>query len=101
MSLPARLISLLPCALFAASQCCALAGAAPTDPGVRSAPTDDGPPVPLQGLGQDELGFFEAGMARFATVEVVSGAQSPQANGLGPRFNSNSCVSCHAQPYVG
>jgi CxxC motif-containing protein (DUF1111 family) len=101
MSSPARLISLLPCALFAASQCCALAGAAPTDPGVRTAPTDDGPPVPLQGLGQDELGFFEDGMARFTTVEVVSGAESAQGNGLGPRFNSNSCVSCHAQPYVG
>jgi CxxC motif-containing protein (DUF1111 family) len=101
MRTPARLICLLPCALFAASQCCALAGAAPTDPGVRSAPTDDGPPVPLQGLGQDEIGFFEDGMARFTTVEVVSGATSAQGNGLGPRFNSNSCVSCHAQPYVG
>ena len=99
MRTPARF--LLPCAVFAASQCCAFAGAAPTDPGVRSAPTDDGPPVPLQGLGQDELGFFEDGMARFTTVEVVSGAKSAQGNGLGPRFNSNSCVSCHAQPYVG
>jgi CxxC motif-containing protein (DUF1111 family) len=101
MRTPARLICLLACAVFAASLCCALAGAAPTDPGVRSAPTDDGPPVPLQGLGQDELGFFEDGMARFTTLEVVSGAHSAQGNGLGPRFNSNSCVSCHAQPYVG
>jgi CxxC motif-containing protein (DUF1111 family) len=101
MRTPARLICWLPCAVFAASQCWALAGAAPADPGVRSAPTDDGPPVPLQGLGQDELGFFEDGMARFTTVEVVSGAKSAQGNGLGPRFNSDSCVSCHAQPYVG
>jgi CxxC motif-containing protein (DUF1111 family) len=101
MRLPARSMSLLPCALFAAAQCCAPAGAAPTDPGVRTAPTDDGPPVPLPGLGQDELGFFEDGMARFTTVEVVSGAESAQGNGLGPRFNSNSCVSCHAQPYEG
>jgi len=110
MRSPTRLISLIQCAVFAASQCCALAGAAPanpgirtapTDPGVRSAPTDDGPPVPLQGLGQDEAGFFEDGMARFMTVEMVSGASSTQGNGLGPRFNSNSCVSCHAYPYVG
>ncbi len=97
----ARLISLIQCAAFATSQCCALAGAAPTDPGVRAAPTDGGPPLPLQALGQDELGFFNDGMARFTTVEVVSGASSTQGNGLGPRFNSNSCVSCHAYPYEG
>jgi hypothetical protein len=97
----ARFISLIQCAVFATSQCCALAGAAPTDPGVRTAPTDGGPPVPLQGLGQDELGFFDDGMARFTTIEVVSGADSTQGNGLGPRFNSNSCVSCHAYAYEG
>jgi CxxC motif-containing protein (DUF1111 family) len=101
MQSPARLVSLIQCAVFATSQCCALAGAAPVDPGVRTAPTDDGPPVPLQGLGSDELSFFDDGMARFSTVEMVSGATSTQGNGLGPRFNSNSCVSCHAQPYAG
>ena len=101
MRSPARLIPLIQCAVFAASQCCTLAVAAPTDPGVRTAPTDGGPPVPLQGLGEDELGFFEDGMARFMTVEMVSGANSTQGNGLGPRFNSNSCVSCHTYPYAG
>jgi CxxC motif-containing protein (DUF1111 family) len=72
-----------------------------TDPGVRRAATDGGPPVPMPGLTPDELTFFQDGMARFETVEVVAGATPAQGNGLGPRFNSNQCSSCHAQPYVG
>lgn len=79
----------------------AIASSAPTDPGVRRAATDGGPPVALAGLGQDELAFFADGMHRFATIEVVSGATQQQGNGLGPRFNSNQCSSCHAQPYMG
>jgi CxxC motif-containing protein (DUF1111 family) len=71
------------------------------DPGVRHAATDNGPPVALSGLALDELAFFEDGMARFDTVEVVSGATQRQGNGLGPRFNSNQCSSCHSQPYMG
>jgi CxxC motif-containing protein (DUF1111 family) len=71
------------------------------DPGVRHAPTDGGPPVPLPGMTADELTFFQDGLARFVTVEVVSGATATQGNGLGARFNSNQCSSCHAQPYVG
>jgi CxxC motif-containing protein (DUF1111 family) len=69
------------------------------DPGVRHAATDGGPPIPLPGLTADELTFFQDGLARFATVEVVSGA--PANTGLGPRFNSNQCSSCHQQPFVG
>jgi CxxC motif-containing protein (DUF1111 family) len=72
-----------------------------TDPGVRHAATDGGPPVPLPGLISVEQQFFQDGLNRFTTVEVVSGATSTQGNGLGPRFNSNQCSSCHAQPYVG
>ena len=36
--------------------------------------------------------------ARFQEIESVSGGAN---NGLGPRFNSNSCSSCHAQPAIG
>ncbi|MGB6307112.1 MAG: di-heme oxidoredictase family protein [Steroidobacteraceae bacterium] len=77
--------------------------AQPTDPGVRRAATDNGPPRPLAGLGQDELSFFQDGMARFSAIEVVSGGSSQEGtgNGLGPRFNSNQCASCHLQPTVG
>jgi CxxC motif-containing protein (DUF1111 family) len=72
-----------------------------TDPGVRPAATDGGPPVPMPGLVSVEMQFFQDGLNRFTTVEVVSGATSTQGNGLGPRFNSNQCSSCHAQPYAG
>ena len=75
----------------------------PTDPGVRLAATDNGTPQPLSGLGADELNFFQDGMARFSFIEVVSGGSAVQGtgNGLGPRFNSNQCASCHSQPNVG
>jgi CxxC motif-containing protein (DUF1111 family) len=45
-------------------------------------------------------GFFIDGFQRFQAVESVSGNPSGN-NGLGPRFNSTSCSSCHAQPAVG
>jgi CxxC motif-containing protein (DUF1111 family) len=81
------------------------ASAIPVDPGVRTASTDNSSPNPLPGLGTDELAFFADGLARFTTIEVVSGAvQGPgvsQGNGLGPRFNSNQCSSCHSQPTIG
>jgi CxxC motif-containing protein (DUF1111 family) len=93
------LIPLLLAAAVALAPPAALAQA--RDPGVRHAATDGGPPVPLPGISADELEYFQDGVARFQTVEVVAGATSKQGNGLGPRFNSNSCSSCHAQPYVG
>ncbi len=79
----------------------AAAGAQPTDPGVRQESSVNGPPVPMTGLNQAELAFFEDGLNRFQTSEVVSGASTAQGNGLGPRFNSNSCVSCHLYPTAG
>ena len=42
--------------------------------------------------------FFEDGLSRFQEVEQVSNADNV---GLGPRFNSNQCASCHAQPTIG
>jgi CxxC motif-containing protein (DUF1111 family) len=92
---------------FAVALLCAAAWVSPPafaqarDPGVRHAATDGGPPVPLSGLTSDEFSFFRDGLTRFETVEVVAGANSRQGNGLGPRFNSNQCAGCHAQPYVG
>ncbi|HEY1875047.1 MAG TPA: di-heme oxidoredictase family protein [Steroidobacteraceae bacterium] len=68
------------------------------DPGVRKATTDGAAPVPLHGLTTDEQTFFQDGLTRFQNVEVVSGGTN---NGLGPRFNSNQCSSCHQQPFVG
>lgn len=68
----------------------------PADPGVRGGPAGAG--GPLKGLTADETAFFEDGQARFADVEVVTKGTN---NGLGPRFNSNQCLSCHAQPDMG
>jgi len=66
------------------------------DPGVRGgAPGAGGP---LTGLSADETTFFNDGLARFLDVESVTGANN---NGLGPRFNSNQCFSCHSHPGVG
>jgi CxxC motif-containing protein (DUF1111 family) len=92
-------------------RCCAVAfilavsvfaaQAAPvTDPGVRHAASDGASPAPLPGLTADELAFFQDGLARFSAVKVVASA-SGDNSGLGPRFNSNSCGSCHVQPVIG
>jgi CxxC motif-containing protein (DUF1111 family) len=68
----------------------------PADPGVRGGPAGSG--GPLKGLTKDETAFFQDGLARFGEIEVVTGGKN---NGLGPRFNSNQCLSCHAQPAPG
>ncbi|MBO0911378.1 MAG: thiol oxidoreductase [Acidobacteria bacterium] len=51
-----------------------------------------------QADGTGNLPFFNDGLSRFLAVENVSNADDV---GLGPRFNSNSCVSCHAFPAPG
>src|SRR2546428_9979605 len=62
------------------------------DPGVRGGPAGAGGPLP--GLTSAELAFFEAGLAAFLEVEAVK-------DGLGPRFNLDTCSGCHAQPAIG
>jgi CxxC motif-containing protein (DUF1111 family) len=71
-------------------------GSAPVDPGVRGGAAGAG--GPLQGLTADETAFFLDGQTRFAEIEVVNKGTN---NGLGPRFNSNQCFSCHSQPGMG
>jgi CxxC motif-containing protein (DUF1111 family) len=75
--------------------------AQPVDPGVRKTTSDNTSPQPMPGLAPEELAFFKDGLRRFNAVEVVSGAGADEGNGLGPRFNSNQCASCHSQPNVG
>jgi CxxC motif-containing protein (DUF1111 family) len=73
----------------------------PTDPGVQTGNRGTG--ATLIDPANDPNGFtafFQDGQKRFQDVESVS--KSPTGNnGLGPRFNSNSCSSCHAQPAAG
>src|SRR5881397_3963225 len=62
------------------------------DPGVRGGPPGAGDALP--GLTPAELQFFRAGLEQFVEVEGVK-------DGLGPRFNLDSCGGCHAQPAIG
>jgi CxxC motif-containing protein (DUF1111 family) len=71
-----------------------------SDSGVRHAAADNGPPPPLPGLTDDELAFYQDGLARFSKVKVVNSGTGDNS-GLGPRFNSDQCSSCHLQPFIG
>ena len=93
---PKTLSSILTVALIAGGYAFGQPGSAPTDPGVRGGAAGAG--GPLQGLTADETAFFLDGQARFAEIEVVNKGAN---NGLGPRFNSNQCFSCHSQPNMG
>ncbi|HEY7388836.1 MAG TPA: di-heme oxidoredictase family protein [Bryobacteraceae bacterium] len=73
----------------------------PRDPGVQSGKRGTG--ATIINPGNDPNGFtafFQDGLNRFQAVESVSNSPTGN-NGLGPRFNSNSCSSCHAQPAIG
>src|SRR5205823_5062825 len=62
------------------------------DPGVRGGMAGAGDA--LLGLSAGQQAFFDAGLDDFAQPEVL-------ADGLGPRFNLDSCAGCHTQPAVG
>jgi CxxC motif-containing protein (DUF1111 family) len=66
------------------------------DPGVRVGVPSSG--APLLNLQPTEMSYFTDGRTRFLEVEAVTGGVN---NGLGPRFNSNQCASCHSQPSFG
>jgi CxxC motif-containing protein (DUF1111 family) len=74
-------------------------GGGAVDPGVQSRSRGTG--ATIINPRNDPTGytvFFEDGLVRFQAVETVSNSANV---GLGPRFNSNSCSSCHAFPAVG
>lgn len=62
------------------------------DPGPIGGPGQ--PARPILGLSTSELALFQQGLGTFTEVDGV-------ANGLGPRFNLDSCAGCHAQPGPG
>jgi CxxC motif-containing protein (DUF1111 family) len=70
------------------------AAAAAADPGVRPTATTDTAGNPVPGLSTDQTSMFFTGQASFKELEQV-------ADGLGPRFNLDSCVGCHAFPTHG
>jgi CxxC motif-containing protein (DUF1111 family) len=67
--------------------------AAQTDPGPRGGAAGAGGPI--AGLTVKEGKFFDSGLDAFEEVDVVT------PEGLGPRFNLDSCAGCHAAPAVG
>jgi len=103
-----KLLAIASMLLFAAALTFPGTALSQTDPGVRGGPINgqpgatQGSPLPLSSVNANMpsgiLEFFDNGLGRFQEVEVVSGGAN---NGLGPRFNLNSCAACHAQPAVG
>jgi CxxC motif-containing protein (DUF1111 family) len=70
------------------------------DPGVRPGPPGAGGPRP--GLTGDYAQLFTAARDRFKEVNSVSGNQpGSDSQGLGPRYNGDSCAGCHVQPEIG
>jgi CxxC motif-containing protein (DUF1111 family) len=70
------------------------ANAVAADPGLRPASTTDTFGNPVPGLTTDQTTLFFNGQASFKELEQVT-------DGLGPRFNLDSCVGCHAFPTHG
>jgi CxxC motif-containing protein (DUF1111 family) len=62
------------------------------DSGVRTGAAGAGGPLP--GMESYEQSYFAAAEALFIAPEGIG-------DGLGPRFNLDSCAGCHAQPSVG
>ncbi len=76
------------------------------DPGPRGGPAGAG--TFQQGLTANEMNFEAPAEGQFTQQFNVTGTSTCGSNqtcqsmfGLGPRFNSNSCASCHAQPAPG
>ena len=71
---------------------------AQTDPGVRSTTgVNAGQPFASVSANANDLAFFQTGLAQFNEHQTVTGDN----NGLGPRFNLDSCGACHSQPAPG
>jgi CxxC motif-containing protein (DUF1111 family) len=70
----------------------------PQDPGVRGGTVNSGQPLSSLSQTPGATDFFANGLLRFQEIESVQGGAN---NGLGPRFNSNQCSSCHSQPAIG
>src|SRR5881397_3228880 len=72
---------------------------AQSDPGVRGGAAGAGGQI--AGLTVKEGKFFDAGLDAFTEVQSVQGTIAGTEEGLGPRFNLDSCAGCHSQPAIG
>jgi CxxC motif-containing protein (DUF1111 family) len=70
------------------------------DPGLRQGPAGAGGPRP--GLRGNYPQAFVKALNHFGEVNSISGNQpGSDSQGLGPRYNGDSCKGCHVQPAVG
>ncbi|HTD24498.1 MAG TPA: di-heme oxidoredictase family protein [Terriglobales bacterium] len=81
---------------FVAALLIAGAAFAQSDPGVRSN-TGVNAGQPFASVTGNDLAFFQTGLAQFNEHQTVTGDN----NGLGPRFNTDGCGTCHSQPAPG
>src|SRR6476646_4658433 len=93
----------IPLALFL-SLLFVLPGFARVDPAVRGGAAGAG--APLSSVAANNpvtiLNCFNYAKDRFTEIDSVSGTVAGEGGfGLGPRYNSRSCVACHAQPATG
>jgi CxxC motif-containing protein (DUF1111 family) len=72
---------------------------AQTDPGPRAGAAGAG--AAIAGLTIKEAKFFDGGLDSFTEIASVSGSVPGTEEGLGPRFNLDSCAGCHKHPAVG
>jgi CxxC motif-containing protein (DUF1111 family) len=92
------LVALLMVAMSAAAANAQTTSTDPTDPGVQAASRGTGKGVASLSTTDGSSQFFQNGLGRFQDVETIKTGANV---GLGPRFNSVSCSSCHSQPAVG
>jgi CxxC motif-containing protein (DUF1111 family) len=97
-----KMLRLVSGSVLVAALLVAEAAFAQIDPGVQLADRGTGAALSsvLANSNPGILDFFNDGKARFQAAEVVSNKTGVNV-GLGPRFNSTSCASCHAQPAIG
>ena len=69
------------------------------DPGVRPGSASAGAMLP--GLTSLEKEVFKVGREAFQDVASVHGTIPNTEEGLGPRFNLDSCAGCHTHPDIG
>src|SRR5262245_51440305 len=69
------------------------------DPGPRLTPSRNG--APFEGLTPIQHQLFINGHQVFNDTASVRGTVPATRPGLGPRFNSDSCASCHGHPHLG
>jgi CxxC motif-containing protein (DUF1111 family) len=77
---------------------------AQVDPGVRGGAAGAGAPLASVAANNPPniLAFFQHGEEAFEELNSVRGTIVGEEDaGLGPRFNSRACGSCHAQPALG